>query len=72
MSNERVQVVLVKSKKIRDTVRNPGYILMEGVCSANVLSSDVDKAILLNQARVKVVRSESKKEKKQGASKSKD
>jgi len=51
-----IRIVLAEEKRIAGVIRNPGYVLLEGICLEKVTSADVDKAIQLGQVTVATVK----------------
>ena len=51
---EKVVIILIEEKNIRGKVKEPGTVLMRGKCSSGIKGSDIDKAIQLGQARVRI------------------
>ena len=60
MGKESIRIVLAERKDIGGIVRNPGYVLLEGVSPENLAANDVDESIRLGQVKVEVVKSDSK------------
>jgi len=60
MGNESIRIVLTEQKDIGGIVRNPGYVLLEGVCPEKMTVDDVGESIRLGQ--VKVVKSKNDSE----------
>ena len=46
-----IRIVLAEEKHIAGVIRNPGYVLLEGICPEKVTSGDLDKAIQLGQVK---------------------
>ena len=61
MGKCEVRIVLAEQKLINDVVRDPGYILLESVCSSKIIADDINKTIQLKQVKVEAVKSEFKK-----------
>jgi hypothetical protein len=57
MGKESIRIVLVEQRDIGGIVRNPGYVLLEGVSPENLAANDVDESIRLGQVKVEVVKS---------------
>ena len=57
MGKESIRIVLAERKDIGGIVRNPGYVLLEGVSPENLAANDVDESIRLGQVKVEVVNS---------------
>jgi len=47
-----VRIELTVQKPISQTVRNPGFVLLEAPCPANVTAQDIDKACRLGQVKI--------------------
>lgn len=60
MGNESIRIVLTEQKDIGGIVRNPGYVLLEGVCPQMLTVDDVGESIRLGH--VKVVKSKNDSE----------
>jgi len=60
MGKESIRIVLTEQKDIGGIVRNPGYVLLEGVCPEKMTVDDVGESIRLGQ--VKVVKSKNDSE----------
>jgi len=60
MGKESIRIVLTEQKDIGGIVRNPGYVLLEGVCPEKMTVDDVGESIRLGQ--VKVVKSKNHSE----------
>ena len=62
---EKVNLVLSITKKIRNSTKSLGHILLEGECARDITPADLDKAIKLQEVNVEVVKqaAENKKNK---------
>ena len=56
MGKESIRIVLAEQRNIGGIVRNPGYVLLEGVSPENVAANDMDESIRLGQVKVEVVK----------------
>jgi len=65
MGKEAIRIVLAEEKYIAGVLRNPGYVLLEGICPEKVTSGDLNKTIQLGQ--VKAVNAEKKDKKTEGS-----
>jgi len=59
MEKESIRIVLAERKNIGGIIRNPGYVLLEGICPEK-MTVDVGTSIQLGQIKVEVVRSKEK------------
>ncbi|MBU4422144.1 hypothetical protein KKB41_04320 [Patescibacteria group bacterium] len=53
---------MTEQKDIGGIVRNPGYVLLEGVCPQMLAADDVGESIRLGQVKVEVVKSKNDSE----------
>jgi len=60
MGNESIRIVLTEQKDIGGIVRNPGYVLLEGVCPEKMTVDDVGESIRLGQVKVVKSKNDSK------------
>ena len=51
---EVVRIVLTEPKTIKGIVRNPGYVLLEAICSEKVTAIDISETLRLGHAIVVV------------------
>lgn len=56
MEKESIRIVLAEQKNIGGIIRNPGYVLLEGVCPQNLAADELEESIRLGQAKVEVVK----------------
>lgn len=56
MEKESIRIVLVEQKNIGGIIRNPGYVLLEGVCPKNLAADELEESIQLGQVKVEVVK----------------
>lgn len=66
MEKESIRIVLTEQKDIGGIVRNPGYVLLEGVCPEKMTASDIGRSIQLGQVKVEVVKSKNDSEEAPG------
>ncbi len=52
MDKVKVRIVLAEEGSIGGVVRNPGHVLLEGMCPEGIAAADIDKAIQLKQVKV--------------------
>ena len=52
-----IRIILTEQRDIGGIVRNPGYVLLEGVSPENLAANDVDESIRLGQVKVEGVKS---------------
>jgi len=52
MSEKVIRIILTEPKSINGKIRNPGYVLLEGISSKKVVAADINKAIQLGQVKV--------------------
>lgn len=57
MEQRSFRIILAEQKNIGGVVRNPGYVLLEGVCPQMLTADDIDESIRLGQIKVEVVKS---------------
>ena len=57
MEKESIRIVLTEQKDIGGIIRNPGYVLLEGVCPKMLTADEIGKSIQLGQVKVEVVKS---------------
>jgi hypothetical protein len=62
MGKESIRIILTEQKDIGGIIRNPGYVLLEGVSPENLAANDVDESIRLGQVKVEVVKSKNDSE----------
>ena len=55
-----IRIILTEQRDIGGMVRNPGYVLLEGVSPENLAADDLRESIRLGQVKVEVVKSDSK------------
>ncbi|MBI5023778.1 MAG: hypothetical protein HZC18_02125 [Candidatus Omnitrophica bacterium] len=56
MEKESIRIVLAEQKNIGGIIRNPGYVLLEGVCPQNLAADEVGESIRLGQVKVEVIK----------------
>ncbi len=56
MEKESIRIILAQAKNIGGIIRNPGYVLLEGVCPQNLAADEVGESIRLGQVKVEVVK----------------
>lgn len=56
MGKESIRIVLVEQKNIGGIIRNPGYVLLEGVAPKNLAADEIGEFIRLGQVKVEVVK----------------
>jgi len=57
MGKESIRIILTEQRDIGGIVRDPGYVLLEGMCPQNLAANDVGESILLGQVKVEVIKS---------------
>ena len=57
MEQRSFRIILAEHKSIGGIVRNPGYVLLEGVCPQMLTADDIGEPIRLGQVKVEVVKS---------------
>ena len=57
MGKESIRIVLTEQRDIGGIVRNPGFVLLEGVSPENLAANDLGESIRLGQVKVEVVKS---------------
>ena len=57
MEKESIRIILAEQRAIGGILRNPGYVLLEGVSPENLAANDVDESIRLGQVKVEGVKS---------------
>ena len=57
MEQRSFRIILSEQKSIGGMVRNPGYVLLEGVCPQMLTADDIGEPIRLGQVKVEVVKS---------------
>jgi len=57
MGKESIRIILTERRDIGGILRNPGYVLLEGVSPENLAANDVGESIRLGQVKVEVVKS---------------
>ena len=57
MGKESIRIVLTEQKNIGGIVRNPGYVLLEGVCPQMLTADEIGESIRLGQINVEVIKS---------------
>lgn len=62
MEKESIRIVLVEQKNIGGIIRNPGYVLLEGVCPQNLAADEVGESIRLGQVKVEVIKTKKESE----------
>ena len=62
MGKESIRIVLAEQRDIGGIVRNPGYVLLEGVSPENLAANDLGESIRLGRVKVEVVKSENDNE----------
>ncbi len=62
MEKESIRIVLAKQKNIGGIIRNPGYVLLEGICPQSLAADEVVKSIRLGQVKVEIVKSNKESE----------
>lgn len=56
MGKESIRIVLAEQRAIGGIIRNPGYVLLEGVSPENLAANDLGESIRLGQVKVEVVK----------------
>ena len=56
MEKESIRIVLAEQKNIGGIIRNPGYVLLEGVCPQNLAATEVGEFIRLGQVKAEVIK----------------
>ncbi len=56
MEKESIRIVLAEQKNIGGIIRNPGYVLLEGICLQNLAADELKESIQLGQVKVEVVK----------------
>ena len=56
MEQRSFRIILAEQKSIGGIVRNPGYVLLEGVCPQMLTADDIGESIRLGQIKVEVVK----------------
>jgi len=62
MGKESFRIVLTVQKDIGGIVRNPGYVLLEGVCPQMLTADEIGEPIRLGQVNVEVIKSKNHSE----------
>ncbi|MFA5104815.1 MAG: hypothetical protein WC527_06530 [Candidatus Margulisiibacteriota bacterium] len=62
MGKESIRIVLAEQRDIGGIIRNPGYVLLEGVSSENLAANDVDESIRFGRVKVEVVKARNNSE----------
>jgi hypothetical protein len=57
MGKESIRIVLSEQREIGGIIRNPGYVLLEGVSPENLAANDLGESIRLGQVKVEIVQS---------------
>ncbi|HAH21632.1 MAG: hypothetical protein A2Y00_05485 [Omnitrophica WOR_2 bacterium GWF2_43_52] len=57
MEQKSFRIILAEQKSIGGIVRNPGYVLLEGVCPQMLTADEIGEHIRLGQVKVEVVKS---------------
>jgi len=57
MEQRSFRIILAEQKNIGGIVRNPGYVLLEGVCPQMLTADEIGESIQLGQVKVEVVQS---------------
>ena len=60
MGKESIRIILAEQRDIGGIIRNPGFVLLEGVSPENLAANDLGESILLGQVKVEVIKSDSK------------
>jgi|GEM_PF-3588487 len=66
MEKESIRIVLIEQKNIGGIIRNPGYVLLEGIALKNLTADEVGESIRLGQVKVEVVKTKKKSEEAPG------
>ncbi|MEK6655077.1 MAG: hypothetical protein AABY92_08030 [Thermodesulfobacteriota bacterium] len=56
MDKESIRIVLAEQKNIGGIIRNPGYVLLEGIALKNLAADELEESIRLGQVKVEVVK----------------
>jgi hypothetical protein len=56
MDKESIRIVLAQAKNIGGIIRNPGYVLLEGIALRNLAADELEESIRLGQVKVEVVK----------------
>jgi len=56
MEKESIRIVLAEQKNIGGIIRNPGYVLLEGIALKNLTADEVGESIRLGQVKVEVIK----------------
>ena len=56
MEKESIRIVLAEQKNIGGIIRNPGYVLLEGIALKNLAADELEESIRLGQVKVEVVK----------------
>ena len=62
MEQRSFRIILVEQKNIGGIVRNPGYVLLEGVCPQMLTADERGESIQLGQVKVEFVKSKNHSE----------
>ena len=62
MEKESIRIVLAQAKNIGGIIRNPGYVLLEGIALKNLTADEIGESIRLGQVKVEVVKTKKKSE----------
>ena len=56
MEQRSFRITLAEQKNIGGIVRNPGYVLLEGVCPQMLTADEIGESIRLGQVNVEVIK----------------
>ena len=56
MGKESIRIVLAEQRDISGIVRNPGYVLLEGVSPENLAANDLGESIRSGRVKVEVLK----------------
>jgi len=56
MGKESIRIVLAEQRDIGGIIRNPGFVLLEGVSPENLAANDLGESIRIGQVKVEVVK----------------
>jgi len=62
MEQRSFRIILAEQKNIGGIVRNPGYVLLEGVCPQMLTADEIGESIRLGQVNVEVIKSKNHSE----------
>lgn len=62
MEKKSIRIVLAEQKNIGGIIRNPGYVLLEGICPQNLTADEVEESIRLGHVKVEVIKTKKESE----------